>query len=119
MKIKLVKESLIEGLGDKFLSNQNIVNDEDRNYEKEYAKQNLANDQYDDVFTMKSHFIDKNKILKIYKNPKTLDFINSHARGVILANGDLYLSESTTPFHHEIIHKLVELNIINRKFSNT
>lgn len=119
MKIKLVKESLIEGLGDKFLSNQNIVKDDVKDYEKEYAKQNLTSNQYDDVFTMKSQFFNKNKILNIYKNPKSLDFINSHARGIILANGDLYLSESTTPFHHEIVHKLVELNIINRKFSNT
>jgi hypothetical protein len=119
--INIIKENFIkEGLGDKFLSNQNIISDETKDYDKEYAKKNLVNNQYDDVFTMKSKYgVDyENKIYNIYKNPKSLDFINKDARGVILANGDLYLSEEPKPIHYEILGYLAYIGIIDKKYVN-
>ena len=53
----------------------------------------------------------------VYKNPISLDHIGIDARGVILANGDLYLSESFYPLHDEIVEFLIKNKIIDKKFN--
>ncbi len=50
--------------------------------------------------------------IPVYKNPKNLNGFSNDARGVILNNGDFYLSQSHDSMHTGILKLLADHNII-------
>jgi hypothetical protein len=50
--------------------------------------------------------------IPIYKNPQSLQGIGNGARGVLMANGDFYLTPSAKAFHDNILDVLGEKGII-------
>jgi dihydrofolate reductase len=111
---KLVFKSILdESLSDKFLQKKGILTI-DTNPDDVL----ISNKEHNDIYKVKTHFIIGGKeFYNVYKNPTSLDHIGIDARGVILANGDLYLSESFYPLHDEIVEFLIKNKIIDKKFN--
>jgi hypothetical protein len=95
--IKLVKESLIEGVADKFAATEFNIEDKLTNFR--------------DKTTDK--IIYREGSWKLIKNPRSLENIGSMTRGVITKNGDLYIENYSEKIHNDLLKILFEKGIIS------
>lgn len=101
---KIVKESLIEGVGDKYLQSKFGMDDEFAEFNKKFNMQQLEKNKkegYNEVIT------DNGKI-KLIKNPTSIKNFEHGVRGVIDSKGNLYMSTTFKGIIHVEILELLK-----------
>jgi len=93
-----------EGVGDTYSSQEFGIEEPHAGFEKKYAGEELK---------ANNAVIYEDGNWKIIKNPSNINNIGANARGVILANGDLYMeSYGGEHIHNDILKILFEQGII-------
>jgi len=95
---------VIEGVGDKFLSNKHIVPDEFDEFDKTYSA--TQNDKNGVVYQEGNW--------QILKNPQSLTGFGASVRGIIMDNGDLYLESHAKKIHNDILKILTEIGVFTQ-----
>lgn len=105
---EVFQEFIKEAAGEKtaeYIYQKHGIEPEFSNVEKQYGAQQLLQN--------KNEIIYEDGKWKLIKNPSTLQNIGAIARGVITANGDLYIeSYGGDKIHHDILTILGEKNIL-------
>ena len=100
--MKIVKESLIEGVGDRYALKRFNIPDEEDSFEEDY---NISK-------------IERNKIIPVSEkasvvvNPTTIGMIPDFSRGLIDKNGNLYIAIRNNCIHQTIIDGLSQKGLI-------
>jgi len=102
---------------------ENFWNDEpsiaDKYYEKKIGLQPNPQQQEKKITADLIGYVDKqfveplNPPVPVYKNPKSLDGFSNDTRGILLANGDLYLALNYNAFHDNILELLAENGLVS------
>lgn len=103
--LKLVPESLKElqeGIGDKYAERKWGIPDEERDWDKTYYKTQINKDKI--IFSFEG--------VNIVKNPSSLKGFDPSVRGIILKNGDVYMTTSNTLIHNDLLKILHKKNIV-------
>lgn len=100
--MKIVKESIVEGVADKYAESEFHIPDYEKEYEKKYSAKQLKESDKDKIV----HYFSKSTF--IIKNPTSLKNISDKARAVISKNGDLYVLNINVVVHSVMIEELVK-----------
>jgi len=101
MKALKVKDSLQEGVGDKYAAKFGIPDD------TEERKVQGTDEQ----------IISRDGDWKLLKNPRSLDSLGSSVRGVIIPSGDIYIENFSEKIHHDLLKILYEKGILDGVFT--
>jgi len=52
--------------------------------------------------------------IPIYKNPRSLKYFNNSIRGILLSNGDIYLAQTNSAMHDDMLKMLSEKGLVSR-----
>ncbi len=96
---RIVKESLEEGVADRFLQQKNILPDEFDDFEKKIQTHNGT------IAYTEGNW-------KLIKNPQTLEGFLPSVRGVITENGDLFLESHSAKIHNDLLQILQEMGVL-------
>lgn len=106
---KLVKETLIEGVGDDYLKNKYNIPGEFDEFEKIFKLNQMKKDSNKD----KNFIVYKKEDWAIIKNPSSIKNLGPSSRGVVLPDGNVYMeSHSNKSIHNDILAILHDKNIL-------
>jgi hypothetical protein len=108
MIVKIVRESLSEGVGDKYAEEKYGIPDTDREWERKYAEYELHKGM--EVIAQEGDW-------KLLKNPKSIKLTSPSSRGVIDQDGNLYIENKSEKIHHDLLRILFEKDILKGKFT--
>lgn len=121
--MKLVKESLIEGTGDKYFYNKNPAQVDDfAEFEKIYQAQQMEKKQHnnngqDKIIYRKDRVYPNGLKWNIIKNPSSIKSLGPGVRGVIAPSGDVYFENfSGKHIHNDILPILYDLGELDGTF---
>lgn len=110
---KFVKESLNEGVADKYLEKIFNIPDETRSIDKEIVEKK-------GILVGKIIGDYEKTPTKVYKNPISLENFGQDVRGIVTKNGDIYLLDEMTSVKHEDLIAFLQLNnVISAVKGNT
>jgi len=98
---KIVRERLIEGIGDVYASKRFYIPDEFEDFNQEY-----------EILKNKDQIITINEKARVIKNPSSLSNIAPDVRGIIDKNGNVYLSIKANCIHQTILDSLEDQGLI-------
>lgn len=101
---KIVKESLIEGVGDKYLQTKFGMDDEFAEFNKKFNMQQLEKNKKDGH----NEVVADNGKIKLIKNPTSIKNFENGVRGVIDSKGNLYMSATFKGIIHVDILELLK-----------
>lgn len=108
MKAKTVKETISEGVADKYAEREFSIEDTTPDLYRKSLERQLSRET--EVIAQEGDW-------KLIKNPKSIDLTSEGSRGVITANGDLYMENKSTKIHHDLLKILFAKGILKGEFS--
>jgi hypothetical protein len=109
--MKIVRESIVEGVADKAAEKMFNIPDPDLKFkEKETAKK--VKEEEEIVAKVYGY---NNKVAGVVKNPKDISNIALNARGVIDKDGNLYIETKSTVTHQTLVDELIGVGLLPDK----
>ena len=99
----IYEDDVEEGVGDKFVEKKFGIKPEFNDFEKQY-QQNIENNKV---------VVDLKTGRKLIKNPKSLNTVDTDARGVIDTEGNLYIQVDGQNVHTYLLDVLIRKGIVN------
>lgn len=108
--MKIIRESLIEGVADKYAEKEFHIPSEETEFDVKYGQKEVRTREKDKVIgeiSLKSY-----GTTQIIKNPSSLKNFGKDVRGVIDTDGNLYLENVTVATHRVLVDYLVDKGLI-------